>query len=64
MDAPMAKGTSVVQRIEPIRGTVADVKFDPDKLSFSYLVEYEGEDGAPHSRWFEASEIAAKEMTE
>lgn len=61
MDAPMAKGTPVRQVVPTIEGTVSDVKFNADDLSFEYLVTYpslDEEDGTSE-RWFKASEIAA-----
>jgi len=52
MDAPLPKGTKVKQVVKVLEGTVTDVRFDADKLAFTYLVT-----GADTERWFDAADI-------
>lgn len=57
MQDPIKKGATVRQVVPVVEGTVEDVKFDADTMSFSYLVSYM-QDGESHSRWFKHAELA------
>lgn len=61
MDAPMKKGTPVRQKVEVVRGTVIDIRFDADGPSFEYLVEWDNPEEADgkSERWFAAAQVEA-----
>ena len=51
------KGAGVRQIVRIIEGTVADIRYDADKGTFTYLVDYKLEDGTPSQRWFDQTEV-------
>lgn len=57
MDDPIKKGATVRQVTPTVQGTVIDMKFDADSMSFKYLVQYQDGDDA-HERWFTHAELA------
>jgi hypothetical protein len=57
MEKPMAKGTKVAQVVKPVEGTISDIKFNPDELSFEYLVTYTEADGDVSERWFKHEDV-------
>lgn len=40
-----------------IKGEIVEKKFNEDTDKFQYKVEYKGEDGETHSRWFEEDQL-------
>jgi hypothetical protein len=51
----LKKQTPVRQIVRPIEGIIADQALHDGELR--YLVEYTGDDGETHQRWFEQSEV-------
>ena len=54
-----AKGDSVVQVVTPISGTVQGFQVDQETGALLVLVEWTDASGLAHSRYFNATDIAA-----
>lgn len=55
--AAIKKGSEVRQIVRAIKGTITDIRYDADKGTFLYLVDYKLEDGTPAQRWFDQTEV-------
>lgn len=59
------KGATVRLKMPVIEGIVSERKFDDDTDQMQYAVNYVGEDGEAHQRWFgEAQLEVTKEAPE
>jgi hypothetical protein len=56
---PFAKGADVRQAVKPVEGVVADVKYDADRSTFQYLINFTDTQGNPAQRWFDHTELEA-----
>lgn len=55
--AAIKKGSEVRQIVRVIKGTIADIRYDADKGTFLYAVDYKLEDGTSAQRWFDQTEV-------
>jgi hypothetical protein len=56
-----AKGASVVQVVNPIKGTVGGFSVDQETGEVQVRVDWTDAEGTLHSRFFKQDEIAAQE---
>ncbi|MFA6039893.1 MAG: hypothetical protein WC733_00135 [Methylophilus sp.] len=51
------KGSLVEVKTFVIKGEIVEKKFNEETDTFQYKVEYKGEDGETHSRWYEEDQL-------
>jgi hypothetical protein len=53
----MKKGDSVEVITFVVKGEIVEKKFNEALDSFEYRVEYQGEDGETHTRWYNENQL-------
>jgi hypothetical protein len=54
---PHADGTTVRLRMHQIEGVIADTEYDKQSKCLRHLLQYIGQDGEQHERWFLETEL-------